>query len=85
MVKLLASVPTPGISGQARVATVTFQVLRSGTGAISYDASSSVLTPKDQNILDISSSSGARFVLVDNGTSSADSSMQKRSQEIPFL
>jgi len=63
IIKLAASSPVPGVSGKMTFATINLKVLKAGTATIHYSSSSLVLDPSDQNILDLSSSSGASFTL----------------------
>ncbi|GEM_PF-2125277 len=64
MIKLSASAPAPGISGQIAVANIIFKGQQSGSSKIEYDPNSIVLDAADRDILDLVSSPGGNFVFV---------------------
>ena len=63
IIKLQASVPTPGFQGEETIANIKFEVMGVGSAQLAYDFSSLALNAQDENILDIPSSSEARFTL----------------------
>lgn len=63
IVKLQASVPTPGFQGEETIASIKFEATGAGSALFAYDSSSLALNAQDENILDIPSSSQARFTL----------------------
>jgi len=63
IIKLQASIPSPGFQGEETIANIKFEVTRAGSVQLAYDFSSLALNAQDENILDIPSSSQARFTL----------------------
>ncbi len=63
-IRLQASTPIPGFQGNnGFIVTLTFRVLSAGTTDITYDQTSLALRPDDINILNLSASEKARFVI----------------------
>ena len=64
VVKLQASEPSPGVSGNNHlVAVINFQATGDGTSQVAYDLSSLALNSADQDVLNIMSSEGGSFLV----------------------
>ncbi len=71
LLKLQASIPTPGFQGEQTVATLRLRTeKKSEDAAMSVDPSSLVLRSDDEDVLRITTSSAARFLVGDVSASS---------------
>lgn len=62
-IQLQASMPSPGFIGDGLIAKINFLAINSGTANVTYDSVSLVLKPDDTNILNLTRSAEASFII----------------------
>lgn len=85
VIKLSASVPAPGISGQIAIATIIFKGQQAGGSNIGYDPNSVVLNAADQDVVNLASSAEGNFVVVPGAESDSETEAGAKGSSGNFL